>query len=65
MSILFDFFLYKMIRGGYTPLKIVFLAGVAFEGKYDSSNIRKWLKVFIRRFLLNNSKDPVCQMVLR
>lgn len=53
---LHDFFLYNMIRGGYSPSKIEFLAGLAFNGKYDYSIIQKWLKVFIRRFFTQQFK---------
>ena len=47
---LHDFFLYNFVRYGYSPSKIFFLAGKAFEGIYDEDTIKKWLKTFIRRF---------------
>ena len=53
---LHDFFLYYFVRFGFTPKKILFLANNAFEGKYDSSTIEKWLKVFLRRFFANQFK---------
>lgn len=47
---LHDFYLYNMIRFGYRPTKILFLAQVAFRGTYDAATILKWLKVFYHRF---------------
>ncbi len=53
---LHDFFLFNMLRYGFTPAKIRFLAGKAFNGKYDEETIDKWLKVFIRRFFSQQYK---------
>jgi NAD+ synthase (glutamine-hydrolysing) len=53
---LHDFFLYNMIRGGYSPSKIAFLAEAAFEGKYDRNTILKWLEVFVKRFFTQQFK---------
>ncbi|WP_345741179.1 NAD(+) synthase [Nitrosophilus kaiyonis] len=53
---LHDFFLYHMIKYGATPIKIEFLANIAFEDRYDEKTIRKWLKVFIKRFFVNQFK---------
>ena len=47
---LHDFYLYNMLRFGYKPTKIFFLAKVAFNDIYDNETILKWLKVFYRRF---------------
>jgi NAD+ synthase (glutamine-hydrolysing) len=63
---LHDFFLYYFLRFGFRPKKIYMLARHAFEqptsdtvketkgadlgGKYDDETIKKWLKVFVRRF---------------
>ena len=47
---LHDFFLYNMLRHGFSPRKIYVLAKVAFKGDYDDVTIKKWLKEFIRRF---------------
>lgn len=47
---LHDFFMYNMLRYGFTPEKIFRTAQIAFEGKYDSDTIKKWLKNFYRRF---------------
>lgn len=53
---LHDFFLYNMLRCGYSPAKIVLLAEIAFDGKYDRDTILKWLKVFIKRFFTQQFK---------
>lgn len=53
---LHDFFLYNMIRGGYSPSKIELLAEIAFEGKYDRNTILKWLEVFLKRFFTQQFK---------
>ncbi|MCX7708833.1 MAG: NAD(+) synthase [Clostridia bacterium] len=47
---LHDFFLYHMVRYGAAPEKILFLAKQVFHGEYEEETIKKWLKVFIRRF---------------
>ena len=47
---LHDFFLYYFLRFGFRPSKIYFLALHAFEGKYDSETIKRWLTTFCRRF---------------
>lgn len=47
---LHDFFLYNMLRHGYGPAKIYFLARKAFAGTYDNATIKKWLTTFSRRF---------------
>ncbi len=58
---LHDFFLYHMIRCGYSPSKVLFLARAAFgsDGEnpvYSSETILKWLKTFIRRFFSQQFK---------
>ena len=53
---LHDFFLYNIMRWGFTPVKVLFLAGKAFEGKYDMEVIAKWLKVFCKRFFSQQFK---------
>ncbi|HOF98813.1 MAG TPA: NAD(+) synthase [Paludibacteraceae bacterium] len=47
---LHDFFLYYFVRFGFSPKKILFLAQKAFGDKYSEAILRKWLKVFLRRF---------------
>jgi len=47
---LHDFFLYNMLRHGFGPAKIYYLARNAFAGMYDNATIKKWLTTFSRRF---------------
>ncbi len=54
---LHDFYLYYMIRFGFSPSKIFYLAKQAFREKedeidcvYDEKEILKWMKVFYNRF---------------
>ncbi len=53
---LHDFFLYHMVKHGFSPAKIYRLACYAFEGEYDGSVILEWLKVFSRRFFAQQFK---------
>ena len=48
--ILHDFFLYNMLRRGYSPKKLYYVASETFKGQFDKDTILKWLKTFIRRF---------------
>lgn len=54
--VLHDFFLYNMLRFGYAPRKIYFLAQQAFKDDYSKDEILKWLKVFYRRFFSQQFK---------
>ena len=47
---LHDFFLYYMMRFGFSPKKIFVLARHAFKNRYDDEVITKWLQTFCRRF---------------
>jgi NAD+ synthase (glutamine-hydrolysing) len=53
---LHDFFLYNMMRWGFSPAKVYFLACQAFQGHFSSQEIFKWLKVFYRRFFSQQFK---------
>lgn len=53
---LHDFFLYYMIRFGFSPEKIYFLAQKAFNENYKPDTIRHWLNVFMRRFFAQQFK---------
>ena len=53
---LHDFFLYYMIRFGFTPSKIYRMALIAFEGSYDAETIYKWEETFLRRFFAQQFK---------
>ena len=46
-----DFNLYYVLRFGYAPTKIAFLARHAWRDKYKLREIKKWLGVFLKRFL--------------
>ena len=58
--VLHDFFLYYMLRCGFSPQKIFMLAKHAFTNSeryhYDEDTIRKWLKTFLRRFFSQQFK---------
>ena len=47
---LHDFFLYYLLRYGFTPAKLFRMAEYALGETYDSATILKWLETFIRRF---------------
>jgi len=53
---LHDFFLYYMMRWGFSPAKVYFLACQAFGEKFTGQEILKWLKVFYRRFFSQQFK---------
>ena len=53
---LHDFFLYYLLRFGFMPSKIYRLAQLAFIDRYDSGVIKKWLKIFIKRFFTQQFK---------
>ena len=53
---LHDFFMYYMLRWGFSPSKIFRIACKAFEDTYPKEIILKWLKTFIRRFFSQQFK---------
>ena len=53
---LHDFFLYYMLRCGYSPAKVYRVAKLAFQGLYEDGTILKWLKTFYRRFFAQQFK---------
>lgn len=53
---LHDFFLYYVLRFGFTPRKVYTLACRAFAKDYDTATIKKWLKTFYRRFFTQQFK---------
>lgn len=61
---LHDFFLYYLLRRGYSPKKIFFLAENAFcmkkdgekKSSYTKEEILKWMKYFYRRFFAQQFK---------
>ena len=54
--ILHDFFLYYVVRCGFAPDKVRYLACRAFEDLFDEAVIDKWLKNFYRRFFSQQFK---------
>lgn len=48
--ILHDFFLYSIVKRGFTPKKTYYAAVNTFKGEFDSETVLKWLKIFVRRF---------------
>ena len=53
---LHDFFLYYMLRYGFSPDKIMLMAEKAFGNSYDRETIKKWLTTFCRRFFAQQFK---------
>ena len=53
---LHDFFLYYIIRWGYSPKKVYRIARDTFAGKYDKETLLKWLKNFYKRFFTQQFK---------
>ncbi|MBQ2668709.1 MAG: NAD(+) synthase [Clostridia bacterium] len=53
---LHDYFLYYMMRFGFTPGKIYAMAERSFAGVYDADTIKKWLRTFYRRFFTQQFK---------
>ncbi len=51
-----DFYLYYMIRYGFSPEKLYRLAQYALGALYDKETLLKWLKVFLRRFFSQQFK---------
>ena len=53
---LHDFFLYNMLRFDFTPTKIYTIACRAFRDDFEADTVKKWLKVFYRRFFAQQFK---------
>jgi NAD+ synthase (glutamine-hydrolysing) len=53
---LHDFFLYYIVRWGFSPRKVYRLALYALNGQYSREVILKWLKTFYRRFFSQQFK---------
>lgn len=53
---LHDFFLYYLLRYGFTPGKIYRMACRSFAGTYEGETVRGWLKIFYRRFFSQQFK---------
>ena len=53
---LHDFYLYYVVRFGFSPRKIYRMALLAFEEQFSAEEILKWLKIFYRRFFSQQFK---------
>ncbi|MBQ1291176.1 MAG: NAD(+) synthase, partial [Lachnospiraceae bacterium] len=53
---LHDFFLYYILRCGFTPSKVYRIALLSFAESYDPATIHKWLMTFCRRFFTQQFK---------
>ncbi len=51
-----DFYLYHIIKYGASPEKVLYLAKSAFGRKYSENELKKYLKIFIKRFFSNQFK---------
>jgi len=54
--VLHDFFLYYVLRFGFSPSKIYYLAQQAFAGEFAKDVILKWLRTFFWRFFSQQFK---------
>jgi NAD+ synthase (glutamine-hydrolysing) len=53
---LHDFFLYYVLRFGFSPKKLFRIACYAFDGEYDEGTIYQWLRTFYWRFFAQQFK---------
>lgn len=53
---LHDFFLYQVLRCGFSPTKVFVLARQAFAGAYADEALLHWLELFYRRFFSQQFK---------
>lgn len=53
---LHDFFLYYVLRCGFTPVKVLRLAVYVFADDYDIATVYRWLKIFYQRFFAQQFK---------
>jgi len=51
-----DFYLYYVVRYGFTPEKIYYLATLAFQDVYEKSYLKECLILFYKRFFNNQFK---------
>ena len=54
--VLHDFFIYHLLRYGASFKKIYFLAKITFKNDFTSDEIKKWLKLFVKRFFTQQFK---------
>jgi NAD+ synthase (glutamine-hydrolysing) len=53
---LHDFYLYQMMRYGFSPRKVLKLAEMAFGSMYTQEHLLQWLKKFYYRFFSQQFK---------
>ena len=53
---LHDFYLYYLLRYGFTPAKLFRMARYALGATYDDATLLKWLETFTRRFFTQQFK---------
>jgi NAD+ synthase (glutamine-hydrolysing) len=53
---LHDFFLFHFVRHGAGPTRILELARHAFGDRYDAATLKRWARVFLRRFFQQQFK---------
>ena len=53
---LHDFFLYYMLRYGFSPRKLFYMANAAWGNVYDEDTVLHWLETFSRRFFTQQFK---------
>ena len=53
---LHDFFLYHMLKNGYSPSKIYHMATIAFKDIIEKETIKNTMKIFYRRFFTQQFK---------
>ena len=51
-----DFFLYYLLRYQMKPTKLLYLATLAFAGKYDEETLKTQLDLFYKRFFASQYK---------
>ncbi len=51
-----DFYIFYMLRYGFSPDKLYRIAKVAFEGRYSDEVLLKWLKNLVKRFFAQQFK---------
>jgi NAD+ synthase (glutamine-hydrolysing) len=57
--VLHDFFLYNIVRNGFAPKKVFFLAQQVFKDEFADAVLLKWLRNFYKRFWANQFKRSV------
>lgn len=53
---LHDFFLYHTLENNFNFEKIYYMAKISFKNKYTEETIKKWLKIFYKRFFSQQFK---------